>query len=107
MPVLAENEIRLFTYVNDDGEQFNVSITREKADVGSFGAGSSTQPGLPRKHRMRLIHGATAAGRRVSIPMSSLGAAFSLLSSGAFSWDGDSFTITGYTGEQFSLGRLP
>lgn len=107
MPVDASNQMRLWTYTSDGGVSFNVRMSREHASVGSLGAGNPSGNYLPKGLRMRKLHGSTADGlRRTSVVIGSYSQLISKFNSGSFSWDGDTFIVTGYTGESFSATRI-
>ena len=105
MPVAAENKRRSGSYETDFGTLFNTSGTFEHMDIGGFGGSVPGGPVLPRRFKMRQLHGVNAAGtRRVSIPVATVDQAGSYIQAGAFTWDGEQFTVTGYTGEKFTQG---
>jgi len=104
MPVDPIKKRKLWTYTNDFNVSIGVILSVEHGTEGAFALGDVSNPPAGNNFEMRRIHGVSEDGlRRTSLPVGSLGSAGTILASGNFTWDGDIFLITGYTGESFSI----
>lgn len=106
MPIDPNKKRHSYGYTTDFGVVFEVVISVEHATGAGFAAGNLNLAGLPRRWKMRQVHGATAAGRHTSIPCGTLAAASNIIANGTFPWDGDTFRVTGYTGEHWTSATV-
>jgi len=102
MPIQAKERKYWYNYKDDQDQNFAVQLSKEMADISGFPDATGTMPAAVKQTlRMRHVNGVTADGsRRHVVPIwTRLDARYT----GAvttFTYDGDTFQITGMVGEK-------
>lgn len=106
MPVNPNDKKKRYSYTPDTGPVFAVTLSAEHANMGGFSlAPAGIVNGRPNRFKCRTIYGVTATGdRRTSFICADNATWLGKFSGASFVWDGDTFNVTGRTGEHQSKG---
>lgn len=93
-----------YTYLSDDGNNYAVVLNTSQAAFGGFTAATAGLGWLPNRYKMRTVHVVAPSGRRHTFPAHSPGFTPFVDPAGvSISYDGETFTGTGSSGERRTL----